>query len=79
MSLLVNALIGDFDDESHLGMHLALLASERYYEANGRWPGTDGDVEDENRQVQEHALFYLHKLVPGAVLGEETKNAIAEV
>lgn len=71
----------DEEKPIHLGLHLALLAAERFHLVTGRWPGSPeaDDLAEENRQVEEMALSLLQSVVPGAEGGPETSEAIAEV
>lgn len=61
----------------HLGMHLALLAAERFHSATGRWPGSTeaNDQLEENTQVEEIALSLLRT----STLSPEVAECIAEV
>jgi amyloid beta precursor protein binding protein 1 len=79
----VQANVGEqYGEESiHLGMHLAFLASERFYIAEGRWPGTTDatDLSEENSQVGDIATRLLKTALPMQELGTETLDSIAEV
>ncbi|WVQ82675.1 hypothetical protein IAT38_004807 [Cryptococcus sp. DSM 104549] len=75
--------IDEFDEETEsaacFGMYLALLASERFFIANGRWPGVvpDQDMAEDSRDVEE----ILKGIVPASKkeLPDVWVNAIAEV
>ncbi|WVF70271.1 hypothetical protein IAT40_005060 [Kwoniella sp. CBS 6097] len=74
--------IAEFDAESEsatcFAMHLALLASERFYTTHRRWPGTQAqdDMAEDNREVEEILKGILGK---GKVVPDVMVEAISEV
>lgn len=65
----------------HLGLHLALLAAERFHLTTGRWPGSTeaDDLVEENRRVEETAVALVKAANPALDIGSETADCIAEV
>ncbi|WRT64346.1 uncharacterized protein IL334_001278 [Kwoniella shivajii] len=73
-------------DESDLSatcfaMHLALLASERFFVAHRRWPGTKArdDMAQDNREVEEIVKGVLGGKIQGAEIPDVFVESIAEV
>ncbi|OCF37667.1 amyloid beta protein binding protein 1 [Kwoniella heveanensis BCC8398] len=79
---LIEDEIAEFDEENEsstcFAMHLALLASERFYTIHGRWPGTQAqdDMAEDNREVEEILQGLLGK---GKVVPDVMVEAISEV
>ena len=66
----------------HLGMHLALLASEQFHIAKGRWPGSaaDDQVDSDAAQLDQTVLAMVKEAKPNVEqLGESPSHSIKEV
>ncbi|WVQ97631.1 hypothetical protein IAU59_004745 [Kwoniella sp. CBS 9459] len=78
----IESEVADFDEDNEsatcFAMHLALLASERFYTAHKRWPGTQAqdDMAEDNREVEELLKGILGK---GKIVPDVMVEAISEV
>lgn len=65
-----------------LGMHLAILAAERFHGTAKRWPGagTNGEVEADEQEVRAGVLAIVRELAPGSdEVPELVSKGITEV
>jgi hypothetical protein len=67
---------------NHLGMHLAFVASERFYAETGRWPGSasNEEVEGDVAKLDEMVLAMVKENKPTVEqLGEGATHSTKEV